>query len=313
MLGSVQDAEDALQESLLAAWRGAAGFEGRSSLRAWLYTITTHACLRLIARRPRRVLSVDYVPPRHASDDIGEPVDGPIWIEPWPDKDSANESGEPDPAAGYLRRESVELAFIAMLQTLPGKQRAVLVLREVLDFSAAEVARILETTPAAVNSALQRARKAVERRMPATTQQAELEALGAEGRRALVEAYVSAWERADVAALVELLAEDANFSMAPLPAWFRGREEVGRFFAERIFATPWRLVPIRANGQLAFACYQGELGGERFPLGAINVLSLRGGRIVEITGFVDPDMHRHFGLPDEFRVAGYSLHSDEQE
>jgi ketosteroid isomerase-like protein len=182
----------------------------------------------------------------------------------------------------------------------------------VLDFSAAEVARILETTPAAVNSALQRARKAVERRMPASTQQAELEALGAEGRRALVEAYVSAWERADVAALVELLAEDANFSMAPLPAWFRGREEVGRFFAERIFATPWRLVPIRANGQLAFACYQGEPGGERFPLGAINVLSLRGGRIVEITGFVDPDVHRHFGLPDEFRVAGYSLHSDEQ-
>ena len=160
MLGSVQDAEDALQESLLAVWRGVAEFEGRSSLRTWLYRVTTHACLRLIARRPRRMLSVDHAPPRQATDDLGEPLTGPIWLEPWPDWE-ANEAGGPDPAASYLRRESVELAFIAALQCLPGKQRAVLILREVLDFSAAEVARILETTPAAVNSALQRARKAV--------------------------------------------------------------------------------------------------------------------------------------------------------
>jgi RNA polymerase sigma-70 factor (TIGR02960 family) len=174
MLGSVQDAEDALQESLLGAWRGMAGFEGRSSLRAWLYRVTTHACLRLIARRPRRMLSPDQGPPRRATDDLGEPVAGPVWLEPLSDELAANEAGDGDPAATYLRREGVELAFVAALQHLPGTQRAVLILRQVLGFSAAEVARILDTTPASVNSALQRARKAVDQRIPATTQRAEL-------------------------------------------------------------------------------------------------------------------------------------------
>jgi RNA polymerase sigma-70 factor (ECF subfamily) len=300
MLGSVQDAEDALQESLLGAWRGVAGFEGRSSLRAWLYRISTNACLRLIARRPRRVLSVDYGPPRQGTDDLGEPVAGPVWVEPWPDEEPASEPGGADPEASYLRRESVELAFVAALQHLPGTQRAVLILREVLGFSAAEVAGILDTTPASVNSALQRARKAVDQRVPRTAQQAELNALGAEGRRELVDAFVAAWERADVAAILELLADDARFTMPPLPAWFLGRDDIGRFLTERMYATPWRLVPIRANGQLAFACYQGDPDGDAgFRLGAINVLTLRAGRIVEIAGFLDPGVHRHFGLPVE--------------
>jgi RNA polymerase sigma-70 factor (TIGR02960 family) len=295
MLGSVQDAEDALQESLLAAWRGIAGFEGRSSLRAWLYRVATNACLRLISRRPRRVLSPDHGPPRRDADDLGEPVAGPVWLEPWPDELPASGPGG-DPAASYLRRESVELAFVAALQHLPGSQRAVLILREVLQFSAAEVAGILDTTPASVNSALQRARKAVDQRVPGTTQQVELDALGADGQRELVDAFVAAWERADVPALLELLAEDARFTMPPLPAWFLGREAVSRFL-ERMFATPWRLLPIRANGQLAFACYQGQ--GERFRLGAINLLRLRAGQVVEIAAFLDPDLHRHFGLPEE--------------
>ena len=159
MLGSVQDAEDALQESLLGAWRGIAGFEGRSSLRAWLYRVSTNACLRLLARRPRRMLSVDHGPPRRDTADLGEPVAGPVWLEPWPDEPAASEPGGADPAASYLRRESVELAFVAALQHLPGTQRAVLILREVLGFSAAEVAEVLDTTPASVKSALQRARK----------------------------------------------------------------------------------------------------------------------------------------------------------
>jgi RNA polymerase sigma-70 factor (ECF subfamily) len=214
-----------------------------------------------------------------------------------------SEPGDADPVASYLRRESVELAFIAALQHLPGTQRAVLILREVLGFSAAEVGRILDTSPASVNSALQRARKAVDQRVPGTAQQAELDALGADGRRELVDAFVTAWERADVPAILELLAEDARFTMPPLPAWYLGRENVGRFFHDRVFATPWRLVPIRANGQLAFACYQGETGGDRFRLGAINVLSLRAGRIVEIAGFLDPGVHRHFGLPAELPRA----------
>jgi RNA polymerase sigma-70 factor (TIGR02960 family) len=306
MLGSVQDAEDALQESLLGAWRGLAGFEGRSSLRTWLYRITTNACLRLIARRPQRMRSPDYGPPRRDVEDLGTPVAGPVWLEPWLESDElagvpASGPGGADPAASYLRRESVELAFVAALQHLPGTQRAALILREVLDFSAAEAARILDTTPAAVNSALQRARKAVNERVPDVSQQAELQSLGPDGRQEIVDAFVDAWERADVAAILELLAEDARFTMPPLPAWFDGRADVGRFFTERVFATPWRLVPRRANGQLAFACYQAV--GDSFRLGALNVLHLRDGRIVEIAGFLDPAVHRyygrHFGLPEE--------------
>jgi ketosteroid isomerase-like protein len=206
-----------------------------------------------------------------------------------------------------VRRESVELAFVAALQHLPGTQRAVLILREVLEFSAAEVASILDTTTASVNSALQRARQAVDQRVPPTTQRAELDALGADGRRELVDAFVTAWERADVEALLDPLAEDARFTMPPLPDWFDGREEVGRFLTQRVFATPWRLVPLRANGQLGFACYQLEAAADHFRLSAINLLSLRAGRIVQISAFLDPEVHRHFGLPaeptDEFRTG----------
>lgn len=203
------------------------------------------------------------------------------------------------PAARYLRRESVELAFIAALQHLPGTQRAVLILREVLEFSAAEVARMLDTTPASVNSALQRARKTVDERVPGTSQQAELAALGPDGQRELVDAFVSAWERADVAALLDLLAEDARFAMPPLPAWFRGRTDVGRFFVERVFATAWRLVPLRANGQLGVAGYSLQPGADRFRIGGINVLTLRAGQVAEIASFLDPDVHSHFYLPAE--------------
>jgi RNA polymerase sigma-70 factor (TIGR02960 family) len=288
MLGSVQDAEDALQDALLGAWKGLAGFEGRSPLRAWLYRIATNACLRLLERRPRRLLSADLGPASAPGDDLGEPVTEPLWLEPYP-----------TPELRYEQREGVELAFVAALQHLPATQRAVLILREVLGFSAAEAAGILDTTPASVNSALQRARRAVAERVPARSQQAELDALGPDGRRRLVDAFVTAWERADVPAILELLADDARFTMPPLPAWFAGRADIGRFMAERLFATPWRLVPIRANGQLAFACYQDAGGDGRFTLGAINVLGLRGGRVVELTGFVDPALHRHFGLPAE--------------
>lgn len=299
MLGSVQDAEDALQESLLGAWRGLASFEGRSSVRAWLYQIATNACLRLISRKPRRILSPDYGPPQQDTDDLGDPVTGPIWLEPWTDDEPAGEPDDADPAARYLQRESVELAFVAALQHLPGSQRAVLILREVLEFPSAEVARILETSPTAVNSALQRARKAVRERVPEKTQQAELDSIGKDGQRELVDAFVSAWERADVAALVELLAEDARFTMPPLPAWFRGREDIGRFFADRMFTRSWRLLPLRANGQPAFAGYRVEQEGDTFRLMGINVLGFRAGRVAWIASFLDPDVHRHFGLPSD--------------
>jgi len=318
MLGSVHDAEDALQESLLSAWRGLKGFEGRSSLRPWLYRITTHACLRFGRRRPRRILSPDHGPPRIGTADLGEWVSAPIWLEPWPGDAPARQpwpsvapaslpwtadppAHEPGPAAVYERRESIELAFVAALQHLPSNQRAVLILREVLEFSAAEVANLLDMTPVAVNSALQRARKTVDERVPAVSQQQELAALGERGRRDLIDAFVAAFERADVDALVTLLADDVRFTMPPLPAWFDGRANVVRFFAERVFATPWRLVEIHANAQPAVACYQQSEADGPFRLGAINVLSFSNGHIARLNGFLDPEAHRHFTLPPQLR------------
>jgi RNA polymerase sigma-70 factor (ECF subfamily) len=292
LLGSLQDAEDALQESFLAAWRGLSGFEGRASVRTWLYRICTNAALRAISRRPRRVLSPEYGPARTDVHDLGQLVTAPVFVEPWPDELPLADPTA-DPAASYTRRESIELAFVAALQHLPGTQRAVLIMREVLGFSANETADLLDTTVVSVNSALQRARKTVDERIPPTSQQAELDALGPDGERHLVEAFVGAWERGDVPALVSLLAEDARFTMPPLPAWFDGRDNVARFLGERVFATEWRLVPTRANGQLAFACYQGPA----FGLGAVNLLTLRDGRIVGITGFLDPKVHQWFGFP----------------
>jgi ketosteroid isomerase-like protein len=197
-----------------------------------------------------------------------------------------------------LEREGVELAFLAALQHLPGTQRAVLILREVLGYSAAEAAAMLDTTPASVNSALQRARAAVEERVPGRSQQAELARLGDEGVRALVDQFVAAWERADLPALVGLLAEDAQFTMPPLPAWFDGRDSVRRFIAERVFATPWRLVPLWANAQPGFACYLRQPGEDRFTLGAVNVVSIRDGLITRINGFLDPAMFARLRVPN---------------
>jgi RNA polymerase sigma-70 factor (ECF subfamily) len=308
MLGSAHDAEDALQDSLLAAWRGLGGFEGRSSWRSWLYRVATNACLRTIERRPKRVLTPDYGPPWTQTDDLGEPVAEPIWLEPWIEREPASDRADSDPAARVLEREGVELAFLAALQHLPGTQRAVLILREVLGYSAAEAAAMLDTTPASVNSALQRARVAVEERVPGRSQQAELAQLGDEGARALVDEFVAAWERADLPALVGLLAEDAQFTMPPLPAWFDGRDSVRRFIAERVFATPWRLVPLWANAQPGFACYLRQPGEDRFTLGAVNVLSIRDGLITRINGFLDPAMFARARVPNGW--PGEKAHDD---
>ena len=229
MLGSVHDAEDALQEALLSAWRGLARFEGRSSLRSWLYAIATNACLQAIERRPKRVLPVDYSPAADPHDGPGEPIVESVWVEPYPDERLGLEDGVAGPEARYEQRESVELAFIAALQHLPARQRAVLILRDVLGFSAREVAGALETTPTGVDSALQRAHKAVDERLPEQSQQATLRAVGDEGVRRLVQHYMDAWERGDVDALVAMLTEDATMAMPPLPTWYLGREAVAAF------------------------------------------------------------------------------------
>jgi RNA polymerase sigma-70 factor (TIGR02960 family) len=297
MLGSLHDADDALQETLLGAWKGLDGFAGRSTLRAWLYRIATHAAMRLGRRRPTRVLSLDYSPATTDPRQLGEPVDEPVWLEPYPDA-LLGTAGPTDPAARYDVRESVEIAFVAALQHLPATQRAVLILREVLAFSAAEVARVLDTTVAAVNSALQRARATLGERVHGRTQRDVVLALGDVRTEALLHSLVSAWNRADVDALLDLLVSDAVLSMPPLPAWFDGRKAIGRFLRERMFETPWRVRPASVNGQLAVACYQWH--GGTYRLGALTALTLHGDRIAALTSFLAPMVDDRFELSPTF-------------
>jgi RNA polymerase sigma-70 factor (ECF subfamily) len=301
MLGSVPDAEDALQETLLRAWRGLPRFEGRSSLRSWLYSIATNTCLRAIQRRPKRVLPVDYGPPADPHDGLAEPLVESVWLEPFPDE--GLESTLLGPEARYELRESVELAFTAALQLVPARQRAVLILRDVLGFSAAETADALETTPVAVDSALQRAHRTVDERLPEQSQQETLRSLGDDGLSEIVERYVDAWERNDVDAVVAMLTEDARMAMPPLPTWYSGRGAVAEFLRELPLsaAKRWRLVPTSANAQPAFGAYLWDEAAGLFSLHDVIVLTLRGSRIEEITAFLDPEALRQFGLPESMR------------
>ena len=300
MLGSPHDAEDALQDGLLRSWRGLAGFEGRSSLRSWLYRITTNSCLRMIERRPKRVLPVDYGPPTEAHGRTGEPLSETIWLEPLPEGMAGIPDGRAGPEARYEQRESVELAFVAALQHLPARQRAVLILRDVLGFAPAEIAAALDTSAAAVSSALQRAHRTIDDLLPERSQQATLRALGDERLRGIVANYVEAWERGDVDTLLAMLTEDAAFAMPPRATWFRGREAVGAFLRRAPFAPGqrWRLVVTSAGAQPAFGTYQWQ--GQRWAAHAIDVLTLGpDGLITEVTAFLDASAFHRFGLPDE--------------
>ena len=285
MLGSVQDAEDALQDALLRAWRGLDRFEGRSSPRSWLYRIATNACLDAIARRPKRVLPIDNE----------QPVVEGVWLEPFPDE-LLEDDAFAAPEASYEARESIELAFIAALQHLPANQRAVLILREVLGFSAKEVAAMLDTTPASVNSAMQRARVSVDERLPERSQQETLRSLDDDAIRELVERYIDAWDRGDVDAVVSMLAEEATFSMPPNAEWYRGRETIRDFLPRGPLSIPRRFVRARANGQLAFGTYK-LVDGEWLP-NAIHVITVDGaGEITDAVAFLDASLFERFGLP----------------
>jgi RNA polymerase sigma-70 factor, ECF subfamily len=298
MLGSYADAEDALQETLLRAWRALPGFEERSSLRSWLYRIATNACLRAIERRPKRVLPIDYAPASDPHDGPAEPVSEPIWLEPYPDAELGLE-GLAGPDARYEQREGVELAFIAALQHLPARQRAVLILRDVLGFSARETAHVLETTPVSVDSALQRAHKTVEERLPSQSQQQTLRLVGDDELSQLVERFVAAWERNDVDAVVSMLAEDARLVMPPLPTWVSGREQVAAFLRAYPLsgARRWQMVPTSANGQPALATYSWDKQTAAFMPHSLSVLTLSEGKIEEITAFMTPEPLSHFDLP----------------
>jgi RNA polymerase sigma-70 factor (ECF subfamily) len=300
MLGSLHDAEDVLQETLVRAWRGLPEFGGRSSLRTWLYRIATNTSLDAIARRPKRVLPVDYGPmATPTANEPGPPLAESVWIEPYPDE-ALTAEGHASPEARYEQREAVELAFIAALQLLPATQRAVLILREVLGFSAREVSESLETTVASVNSALQRARKTVQERLPDRSQQETLRLLGDERVRELVDAYVEAWARGDVDAVKALLAEDAVFSMPPWSMWWRGRDTIAAFAPQaKETCADARALPIRVNGQPAVAYYCEDADtGRHLPL-AIDVLTLEGALIKEITAFITPEIFPRLGLPAE--------------
>jgi RNA polymerase sigma-70 factor, ECF subfamily len=287
MLGSLHDAEDALQETLLRAWRGLARFEGRSSFRSWLYTIATNTCLNAIERRPKRVLPIDYGPAADPHTTPGEPLVESVWIEPYPEDRLGLEDGPAAPDARYEQRESVELAFVAALQHLPPNQRAALILREVLGFSAREVAEALETTVASVNSALQRAREAVERRLPAESQQETLRSLGDDEIRETVESFMDAMTRGDVDAVVALLAEDAAWSMPPMATWYRG-PALAVWLGEWPLSGEWRWrhVPSHANGQPAVASYTWAEEAAAYHAFCLNVLTFRGPKIADVTSFI---------------------------
>jgi RNA polymerase sigma-70 factor (ECF subfamily) len=296
MLGSVHDAEDAIQDALLRAWRGLPRFDGRSSLRAWLYKIATNTCLDAIAGRGRRALPIDHVAAAELGEAPGRPLIESVWVQPCSDAAFGLGEGRSAPEAHFEQRESVELAFIAALQHLPATQRAVLILREVLGFSAQETAELLETTVASVNSALQRARKTIDERLPERSQQETLRALGDEGLREIVERYMDAMGRGDVEAVVAMLAEDAAWSMPPMATWYHGHDALRRFLTMGPLsgAWDWRYVPARANGQPAIGAYTWREDEGCYRPFALDVLTLRadgdgdgdGPRIQQVTSFI---------------------------
>ena len=287
MLGSVHDAEDALQDAFLRAWRALAKLTDGTALRAWLYRICTNTCLDAIARRPKRVIPIDYAPHSDPMDGPGEPVVESVWIEPYPDETLGVEDGFASPEASYEQREAVELAFVAALQHLPAQQRAVLILREVLGFSAKEVSESLETTVASVNSALQRARKAVDERVGDQSQQATARALGDDGVREIVDTYMKAMDSDDVDTIVSMLADDAAWSMPPLASWYAGTDlpdflRVGPLSGE----WRWKRLPARANGQPAVAAYIWDDSEGAFLPFALDVITLEGDKIKDVTSFI---------------------------
>ncbi len=288
MLGSVHDAEDALQDALLRAWRGLSGFEGRSSVRSWLYSIATNAALDITRHRSRRELPVDFGPAAGRGAELDAPVTDPVWLEPYPDRWLMDDLG-PSPEARYEQRESVELAFLAALQHLPPLQRAVLILREVVGFSAAETSSQLGTSVPSVNSALQRARATAASGLPARSQQSTLRGLGDQRTREIVERYAGAIERGDADTLVSMLTEDATWSMPPIPTWFRGLGSVREWLVRDALSVRWRHLPTRANGQLAVGCYLFDSGTGRYAPAVIDVLTLEGDRIAAVTGFLTDD------------------------
>jgi RNA polymerase sigma-70 factor (ECF subfamily) len=299
MLGSPFEAEDAAQETMLRAWRHGADFDpDRGSLRTWVYRIATNVCLDMLRSARRRGLDLADRP----GGDLGEPLPPTAWVLPMRD----------DPALIAEQRDTVRLAFVAALQHLPPRQRAVLILRDVLGFSGAEVAAALRTTPASVYSALQRAHETVDHRLPELSQQATLSSLGNARLREIVDRYVQAWERHDVDAIVAMLTESVTIAMPPTATWYRGRAAVEAFLGARPLdgSRRWWLTPSRANGQLAARAHLWDPAAGGFRLHHTAVLTLGGGLVDEINTFLGPWALTLQGPEgDGCRVGGHGDHA----
>ncbi|MDO3703073.1 sigma-70 family RNA polymerase sigma factor [Micromonospora sp. C28SCA-DRY-2] len=298
MLGSVHDAEDAVQDTLDRAWRSLDRLADDGAIRPWLYKIATNRSLTLIERRGRRELPTDLSPE-------GAPLAEAAWLEPYPDR-LMGWTARLTPEAQVVARESVELAFVAALQHLSPRQRAALLLRDVLGYRASEAADLLDTTVAGVNSALQRARRVLADLLPEASQQQTLDTLGDAARRELVQRYVAAWETSDVDAIVAMLTEDARYSMPPLRAWYQGRDGIRGFLLDAAGRHRWRFLPARANGQLAFGTYLWDDDRGAYLPAGLDLLVLRGRRVAEVVSFLDAHLPAH-GLPAELpgeEVAG---------
>ena len=291
MLGSTFDADDAVQDTFVKAWQALDRFEGRSSLRSWLYRIATNVCLDSLRSRSRRALPMDLSSPVPAPTDVGAPASHEVWVEPALDGDVV--PLEADPARRAVLQDSVRLAFVAALQQLPPRQRAVLVLREVLGWHAAEVAELLGTTVASVNSALQRARATLGDGVDAERRPEPLDAVDA----ALLARYVAAFEAYDIPALVAILHEEASISMPPFPFWMKGSQDLADFYLGAGKGCEGsRLVPLTVNGAPAFAHYKPSPEGGLTPW-SVQVLEVADGEITHVHHFLDVALFPRFGLP----------------
>ena len=299
MLGSPQNAEDMVQETFLRAWRRRETYAGRATLRAWLYKIATNACLDALEQRAKRAIPFTREPASSLDQPIPAEVKEPIWLEPFPDDLLAPIDDQPHDY--YITRENIALAFITVLHLLPPRQRAVLILRDVLEWEASEVAEFMNVTVASVKSALHRARVTM-----TTHKQTNLEVIAPQildpARQSQLEHYVRAWQNADVNALVSLLRDDATFSMPPIPSWYQGRTTIAGLVTKTIFAGSaqgrWRLLPTRANGQIAFGLYRRDDAQGVYTAYGIQVLTFGDtGQIADIITFRNPTLMQYFKLP----------------
>ncbi len=306
ILGSLHEAEDMVQETLLKAWKRLAMYEKRASFRAWLYKIATNTCLdSLDRRRSRRLLPLDAMPASDPNTSILPPAAELTWLEPFPDE-WLRDTNALNPEARYTDSESISLSFMTALQLLPPRQRAVLILRDVLDFSAHETAEVLEITISSANSALHRARKTLSQNYQNRDPESSAQALTDERSQWLLDHFLQAWETADVDGLVALLRADAAFAMPPSPSWYQGRAAIRIFVASTVFADDgmfngkasgrWRLLPTWANASPAFAIYQRAETGEYQAFGML-VLDVEANGLTQIISFIDPSMPPRFGLP----------------